>query len=228
MQKYHNTEDKILESWVVNAQNWIETIEQGAIASRQLVTNQAIIDAVKQTNITTALDVGCGEGWLTRALNQAAIRTTGIDAVESLIQSAAQKGSGEYFVLSYQDLTAAEVPLKEKYEGAVINFALIGKESTEELLKALPRFLTARGRVIIQTLHPWAVIEHDSYESGWREGSWVGLPAAFVQPYQWYFRTLGDWVGLLHQAGFRVESVLEPLHPLTAKPASLILIGEVA
>ena len=39
----------------------------------------------------------------------------------------------------------------------------------------------------------------------------------------WYFRTLESWLELLADAGWTLEKQVEPPHPQTGKPASLLL-----
>ena len=56
-----------------------------------------------------------------------------------------------------------------------------------------------------------------------RPRSWTGFSDDFVDPPPWYFRTLADWIGLLIRSGLRLESLREPIHPETGKPASIIL-----
>ncbi|MEM6754398.1 MAG: class I SAM-dependent methyltransferase, partial [Cyanobacteria bacterium P01_C01_bin.38] len=61
-------EKSVLDSWNNNASAWINTIENDQIESRKLVTNKAIVDAIVSYSPATILDIGCGEGWLTREL----------------------------------------------------------------------------------------------------------------------------------------------------------------
>ena len=79
-------EQKIIDSWTVNATNWIEIIENNGIESRRLVTNQAIIDIVCMDNPATVLDLGCGEGWLSKELQHKGIEITGVDVINELIE----------------------------------------------------------------------------------------------------------------------------------------------
>jgi len=60
-------EQEIIRSWHSNAAPWARAIRAASIASRKLVTDQAIIDAVSSVPSRRILDVGCGEGWLARA-----------------------------------------------------------------------------------------------------------------------------------------------------------------
>jgi hypothetical protein len=46
----------------------------------------------------------------------------------------------------------------------------------------------------------------------------------FVKPYQWYFRTITDWIKLFIEAGLVIQAIREPLHPNNGKPASIIFV----
>lgn len=62
-------EQDIIRSWYSNAAPWTRAIREASIASRKLITDQAIIDAVLSVSRARILDIGCGEGWLARALS---------------------------------------------------------------------------------------------------------------------------------------------------------------
>lgn len=217
-----DNEKKIIESWTANAGNWIEIIDNNGIESRRLITNKAIVEAVCSGKPTTALDVGCGEGWLAKELQDKGIEMTGVDVIPALIERASQKVKGNFLVASYEDIAAGKIVFEKLFDAIVINFALIAKESTENLLAALSRHLAPGGNLFIQTLHPFSRKAMDDYKTGWKEGSWDGLGDQFTMPYQWYFRTLEDWLLLLDQSGFKSVTVTEVLHPQSAKPLSVI------
>lgn len=215
-------EEKIIESWNANAANWIGIIENSGIESRRLVTNKAIVDAVVTANPKYVWDLGCGEGWLSAELVKKGISVTGTDAVADLVEKAKQKTEGIFFVASYEDIADGKISFDQLFDAIVINFALIGKESTENLLNTLPPFLTAAGKLFIQTLHPHSRKAIDDYTSGWKDGSWDGLSGQFVMPYQWYFRTLEDWLQLLNNSGFASVKYSENFHPHSGNPLSII------
>lgn len=216
--------DPILASWQANAQQWIATIEGEELASRRLVTDQAIVDTILTYQPRTLLDVGCGEGWLSRALSAKGVQTLGVDGVPALIESARKKGNSRFEVATYQELIREKPLPLAPYESAVINFALLDQETTEILLPALRHYLKKAGWLFIQTLHPHTLSDDQPYQSGWRSGSWDGLKQDFTQPYEWYFRTLEDWVALFSQSGYALKELREPLHPQTEKPASIIFV----
>jgi 2-polyprenyl-3-methyl-5-hydroxy-6-metoxy-1,4-benzoquinol methylase len=217
-----NKENDILSSWHANASNWIDLIAQNGIESRKLATNQAIVDAVLAAKPATVLDIGCGEGWLAAVLSGNNIMVTGVDAIPALIENARQKIPGHFVVASYGEIASGTAAIKGPFDAIVINFALIGKESTEKLLAALPAYLSPQGSLFIQTLHPHHRKSLNDYTSGWKNGSWDGLGPQFTQSYEWYFRTMDDWLELLKNSGFLNVVVEEILHPGTCQPLSVI------
>ncbi len=216
-----DNEKKIIDSWKINAGNWISIIDENGIASRVEATNKAIIDAICYAKPMTVLDIGCGEGWLLKQLSEKGMYVMGIDVVPELIESAKQKVTGDLKIGSYEDIAEGKISFPRSADAIVINFALIGKESTEDLLSSLPSLLAPEGKLFIQTLHPYTK-KPDDYVSGWKNGSWDGLGDQFTMPYQWYFRTMEDWLELLRSSGFSNIKPNDITHPQTGKLLSVI------
>jgi 2-polyprenyl-3-methyl-5-hydroxy-6-metoxy-1,4-benzoquinol methylase len=219
--QYHD--GQILERWRANAAPWALAVRQGQIQSRLLVTDRAILEAVLSRSPRQVLDIGCGEGWLARALAAHGVQVLGMDAVPELIARAQQAGGGEFRLGSYEQIAAGTTPLPA--DVVVCNFALLGKESVDALMRSMPRLLRAQATLVIQTLHPLSACGEHPYRDGWREGSWAGIDGAFSAPAPWYFRTLESWVRLLAGNGMRLLEMREPLHPVTARPASVIFLA---
>lgn len=215
---------RIVDSWHKNASPWTTAVRDNQIESRRLVTNRAIVDAVLSRSPASALDIGCGEGWLVRALAKHGVSVIGVDVVPALIEQAKQAGGGEFRVASYEEIAAGELDVT--VDVAIANFSLIGKESVESLLRHVPSLLNPRGALVIQTLHPLVTCGERPYEDGWRSGSWAGFSDDFSDPAPWYFRTVESWVKLLTDSGLRLLESREPLHPTSGKPASVIFIAE--
>lgn len=215
---------RIVDAWLKNAEPWCDAVRGRQIPSRELVTNQAIISAVLQQSPTSALDLGCGEGWLCRALAAYGVQALGVDVVPALIDRAREMGGAQYETLSYESVAAGA--LKARADTVICNFSLLGDASVERLIAAVPALLNVGGALVIQTLHPLIACGKGVYEEGWRAGSWAGFSGAFSDPAPWFFRTLSGWVDLLNRCGLALAALYEPLHPHTARPASVIFVAK--
>jgi 2-polyprenyl-3-methyl-5-hydroxy-6-metoxy-1,4-benzoquinol methylase len=212
----------ILDAWQANADAWERAVRDGRIESRQLITDRAIVEAVLSRAPRRVIDVGCGEGWLARRLASEGIEVIGVDVVPALVEAARSQGGGTFHVMSYAEIAAGA--LRERVDVVVCNFSLLGESSVDRLLAAMPGLLAPGGVLLVQTLHPLVAAPAEPYRDGWREGSWVGCGEGFGQPAPWYFRTLGRWLETFRAAGLQLIEVVEPLHPHTGRPASVIFL----
>jgi len=219
------TDDKesgIVPSWQRNADAWTDTVRNGLIESRQQVTDAAIVQAVLDAQPRSVLDIGCGEGWLVRALMAKGILAMGVDAVPALIECAREAG-GTFHTASYEDI--ADGRLRQRINTAICNFSLLGRSSVDRLFAALPTQIDEDGRLIVQTVHPVVACGEHPYVDGWREETWDGFGGGFSTPAPWYFRTLASWISLFSATGWRLCEMREPLHPKTGRPASVIFMA---
>ncbi len=214
----------ILKSWEANAANWIQTVENEELESRRVATNQAIVEAVLACRPHTVLDLGCGEGWLSRTLRGHGLSVYGTDGIRALVNEAIGKDGEYYFWHSYEDIVAGRHSLPAPFHLVVINFALFDKELTEQLFTVMPALLVTGGKLVIQTLHPALLDGQKQQQNGWIEETWAGLKRAYVQPYRWYYRTAADWFVLGEKNGFTSASPKDVQHPENGKFLSRIYI----
>lgn len=215
-------EQHILDCWHQNAAPWVDAIRNDEIASRVLATNRAIESAIVATQPASVIDVGCGEGWLVRRLLARGIAARGLDVIPALVASAHAQG-GEFAVASYEDIARGRVAWRA--DTVSCNFALIGQESTEQLLRAVRGLLNPGGHFIVQTLHPVEACGAMPYQDGWRQGSWDGFNQRFVNAAPWYFRTLESWRAMFDACGLRLLSEHWPVHPRSGRPASVVFVA---
>lgn len=216
-------EDHLYHSWTDNAEAWTRAIRERAVESRRVATDAAIVDAVAARAAGRALDVGCGEGWLARALAGRGFEVVGVDGSAPLIEGARSLGGGTFHVLSYREIAAAPSRLGGLYDAVICNFALLG-DDIAPLLAALRACLMSTGRLFIQTVHPFTACGDAPYRDGWREETFDAFGGAFPTPMPWYFRTIGSWLAVLRDAGLAVAECVEPVHPATMRPLSLLLV----
>ncbi|MEG9623337.1 class I SAM-dependent methyltransferase [Pseudomonas guariconensis] len=213
----------LLQSWQHNAQAWIAAVRSGAIESRRQVTDQAILLAVLGRQPERVLDLGCGEGWLLRALAERGIEVTGVDGDETLVQAAQAAGASHVYQATYEQLAQRQVNVGQEYDLVCANFALLHQDIIP-LLDAMRALLVPDGALVMQTLHPWTMANGD-YQDGWREETFAGFAGQWA-PMPWYFRTLASWLNALDMAGLRLVSLQEPQHPQSPVPQSLVLVAQ--
>ena len=216
-------ETKITDSWQINAFEWINALEEKRIESRE-ITSPAIFETIKDVNPAKVLDLGCGEGWLARKLNEVGIKCVGMDATKELIAKARAAG-GEFYVKTYEEIIKDVTVPSAPYEVIVFNFCLYHDGETESILKTVSHFLNKRKLVIIQTLHPFAFLGTQfTYKNQWIDDSWKGLKGNFRSPHKWYYRTLEGWMAAIAHSRLKVVDIKEPIAHQATTPSSIIFI----
>ena len=211
----------IQKSWDKNAEEWISIIDTNAIESRKF-TNPAILQTLKKLKGSTILDCGCGEGWLTREMTAMGKIALGIDGTEKLIERAKTKGTEVYRQMKYEDITQHTVIDDSLFDVIVFNFSLYQETGMGTLLLNIQNSLHTEGNIIIQTLHPYFILEHgNGYCSQWFGDSWKGLPGQFKDGHSWFARTFADWITVFEHAGLRTVEVREVTND-NKQPISII------
>jgi 2-polyprenyl-3-methyl-5-hydroxy-6-metoxy-1,4-benzoquinol methylase len=217
-------EDDLARSWNSNAPSWMEAVRSGAIQSRRVATDGAILDLVLSLSPRAVLDVGCGEGWLCRALSARSIRMVGVDGSEPLIRAARDLGGAEYHLLEYRVLESATATmLAGPFDVVVFNFALL-QDDHRALLTQVREWLAPDGAIAIQTLHPWAAPGEHRYQDGWRSETFQSLGDGW-EPMPWFYRTLASWADELRDSGYLIADVREPTPPGDSTPLSLLIVA---
>lgn len=213
--------ERLQRSWVANAPAWRDAVRQGKIASRRIATDAAIIDAVLGLAPRRVLDLGCGEGWLTRELCSRGIDAIGVDASEPLINAANQLGGASFLRLSYEELAQHE--FGKAFDAAVANFSILD-EDIQPLLSASAKVLKPDGVLVIQTTHPAFGAGDEPYDDGWRTETFAAIEGEWPAPMPWYFRTIERWAVDLSRGGYYIAEIREPRGERGAPPLSLIFV----
>lgn len=212
----------IISSWEKNASEWIKVIQDNQIPSRKF-TNKAILKTVADLDCEKFADIGCGEGWLTREIGKMGFQAAGFDAIEDLIIEAKKKGTEDYHVFTFEDIIVSKSIPNAPFDAAIFNFCLYLEEGLQKLLENTLKSISHNGYIIIQTLHPFFLIQSGlAYKSQWLSDAWKGLPGNFEDGHSWYARTFENWMeilGTLKEVKVDFQEVLND----DEKPISLII-----
>ncbi|WP_246474264.1 class I SAM-dependent methyltransferase [Arenibacter arenosicollis] len=216
-------EKNIIDSWNKNAHEWIRVIDNADIESRKF-TNKAILNVIGNSPAIKILDVGCGEGWLTRSLIGMGKYVVGLDAIPQLLDNAKNKGAGTFYQMSYKEIELGNPVPDAPYDAVVFNFCLYQREGLSQLLKQIKNVLSENGYIAIQTLHPFFLTQNNlDYKSQWINDSWNGLPGNFTDGHAWYARTFESWMSVFKKAGLQLHHFQEVTND-DKKPVSVIFI----
>ena len=107
--------NRLRQSWEANADAWCDAVREGRIESRRKATDEAVLRAVLRADPARVLDVGCGEGWLCRALARRGVEAVGVDGSEPLIKAARERAGGCFYACSHADTPHERDPVRRWY-----------------------------------------------------------------------------------------------------------------
>ena len=136
---------------------------------------------VKEWNVKSALDAGCGGGALMFALDQLGVDVVGLDINEAMLRLALDNAreAGKTFRFSGAPVSSAAEIFPERFDAAfVIGNALVSHETEAEMmvsLRGLHDSIKPGGHILIQNLNfaPFAL------------GSWPRQRSRFTSASQW-------------------------------------------
>ena len=189
-----------------------------ALTARRSVTFSAILDAVLGYKPAHVLDIGCGEGWLCRALHERGIRATGLDASEQLLSAARQHLGSHYINMTYEQVIEGDLGFSDPPDIIAANFSMLDDRVNALVVALLAAAPSAT--LIIQAVHPFGC--GGDYRDGWRLEMFAGHGDMRFQPMPWFFRTLASWSEEL-APHWRVTDVREPREAGAKFPASIMI-----
>jgi SAM-dependent methyltransferase len=167
------------------------------------------------------LELGCGGGQCSIAFARQGASAAGIDLSDEQIVFARRLAAQHGVAVDFQQGDAADLSrfAVASFDIVFSAYALHYVPAIERCLAEVARVLVPGGRLVFSLDHPLRGLFWDeeadedslvAVRSYWRRG-----------PMEWQFsgsgawmrsfhRTMGDWVDLLHGAGFKVQRILEP------------------
>ena len=222
--------------WNDNADAWTKLARAGYDIYRDHLNTPAFLEMLPNIAGLEGLDIGCGEGHNTRLLADRGARVTAIDIASNFIAHAKHAEAVEPKGIDYRVSSAVELPFAEaSFDFATGFMSFMDVPETDRVLAEAYRVLRPGGFLQFSISHPCFDTPHrrNLRDGGGRtyaievgdyfrilEGEideWLfsaapsqarqGLPK-FKTPR--FRRTLSQWLNLLIETGFLLESVAEP------------------
>jgi SAM-dependent methyltransferase len=214
------------QAWERNADDWIRWAREPGHDSYWRFHRDRFLELVPAPGRLT-LDIGCGEGRLSRDLAALGHKVVGIDSSAKVIMAARQLSPELEFV----EADAADLPIEdESVDLAVAFMSLMDVDDMAGAVREAARVLEPGRRLALAVVHPMNSA-HEYDREGKHPADWLVLTESYFDRrvyrdvierdglrmvFESRHWTLEDYFDAILSAGFRVEVLREiddPRHP---------------
>lgn len=224
MRKNIDTNEAI-KKWDMHAEAFAAGYSESGDIHREVFLNPTLQELIGSVKGKSVLDAGCGEGYLSRWLSKLGASVVGVDYSNKMLEIARNRTPEEvdikYMHGNLEDLHC----LKDKsFDLIVSNMVIQDLSNYEKAIKEMYRLLVDGGCFVFSILHPCFITPSSGWvksEGGeklfWKvdnyfyEGAYEqAIPVDHEEKLVYFHRTLTSYVDTIHQAGFRIERMVEP------------------
>ena len=182
---------------------WSQTYDTDRNLTRDL-DQQVLMEKLANQHFHSILEIGCGTGKNTAFLAHVGTRVHALDFSEGMIEEARKKVKATNVRFSLADLTQTWPCEDGAYDIIVCNLVLEHIEDFSFVFSEAFRVLQARGRFLINELHPFRQYEGKKARFDRGQGE-IEVPA--------FVHHISDFLNAASDKGFRLVQLHERWHP---------------
>lgn len=216
------TQNEITKEWSKIAKFRVSQIKKGIDLSFSYILVPCIFELSEQSDFTSVIDIGCGVGFLSKALANKAQRVIGIDTSRENIEIARKLfgniANAEFVNSAIQDYIP-EVGEKS-CTLAILNMTLMTTLDLNEVLKSTACILKPAAHLVFTITHPcfWPLYWEYAFENWFNYKKEIPIEAEFKISLQkrsglittHIHRPLEHYISCLIKAGFIIDQISEP------------------
>ena len=221
------SDDKIMAGgWNKAAKEYSQLIGERGDFVRELLINPYLRKQLKITGSGKILDLGCGEGYLSRVFSSGSFQYTGVDSSSELLAEAKNKKTPGQFIQA--DICKPINLPAESFEAVIGNMVLMDVPDLAAAYYNAYKFLKPGGLLIITILHPvlgapsgqWfktlgaKILRQEPFiriNKYGREFFDQTVIANLTQPTQIYHRPLSKYIQTALESGLILKDISEPM-----------------
>ena len=172
-----------------------------------------------------ALDIGCGEGQVARALLAAGVSSVvGVDLAAGQVTEAGRRGGGARYARAGADA----LPFADgSFDAVIVSLVWEHVDAIDDAIAEAARVLAPAGHLVLLINHPWTQTPNSGWiddqvldppEQYWRIGPYLPESATVEEVDKGIFvrflhRPLSRYVNAMAAAGLHIERMIEPSPP---------------
>ncbi|WP_167529447.1 class I SAM-dependent methyltransferase [Bradyrhizobium macuxiense] len=224
------TASDVENAWNRNADVWDQGIAEKGDETRIYITDCSVFAFIGNVAGKDIVDLGCGNGYLSRTLARSSARVTGVDQSGAMIERALCHEATEPLGIVYHKCSITQLqPLaSESIDIAVSNFVLQDVGDYSKAVSEAYRILRTGGTAVFAITHPcfscgprrWVfdaedtprqeeaahfAVDHYFEETAYIMDDWPGF-----DPVPYFHRPLENYWRAFKDAGFEVMDFSEP------------------
>jgi ubiquinone/menaquinone biosynthesis C-methylase UbiE len=221
----------ITRSWNRNAERWDSVFDADGDESRKYHGDAALLSMLGDVRGARLLDLGCGNGYLSRILAGSGAEVTGVDPSENMIALALDREARDPLGVKFAVASTGDLSpfVDGEFDVIVANHVLTAVVDLDGALAEVDRVLRPGGRLVALFSHPcfscgpreWISLVPDSprreeiagyvVDHYFRTGTYMIEGWDGFAPVPYVHRPLKEYWRAIRNAGFAVDDFDEPV-----------------